>query len=236
MTSNVTTSTDVVSATHCVPPGTREYIDRTIQDLLASLPDPQQLSPVGRRGIIARYTAVLEGNFVYWMTSAYLSVKSWEAHQIIDDNLREEVRDNHPGMLRRFAMAAHAVPTDTDIMAVHGHVHEVRKFIGRLRSESILPMMAFFEGFIQRFMPYLADLAVRQGSSELEYTEVHGVVDVGHTEELYRALNAEVLLAHGPLDKMRMLEGVEILRKVLEVVIHHSNTEKLETVVASTNR
>jgi hypothetical protein len=225
MTSNVTTSVDGLAATHCIPPGTREYIDRTIHDLLASLPDPQQLSPVDRRGIIARYTAVLEGNFIYWMASAYLSVKSQEAHQIIDDNLREEVRDNHPGMLRRFAMAAHAVPTDTDIMAVHGHVHEVRKFVGRLSSESILPMMAFFEGFIQKFMPYLADLAIKQGSSELQYTDVHGVVDVGHTEELYRALNEEVCIAQGPLDKAKLLEGVEILRKVLETVIHHRPTE-----------
>jgi hypothetical protein len=231
MTSNVTTSTDVPTASRCIPPGMREYIERTISDLLTSLPDPQQLSPVDRRGIIARYTAVLEGNFVYWMSSAYLSVKSWEAHQIIDDNLREEVRDNHPGMLRRFAMAAHAVPTDTDILAVHDQVHEVRKFVGRLRSESILPMMAFFEGFIQKFMPYLTNLAIRQGSSEVEYTDVHGVVDVGHTEELYRALNAEVLIAQSPLDKARMLEGVEILRKVLETVIHYRNAEKTKVAV-----
>jgi hypothetical protein len=219
MTTNVTISTDVVTATHCVPPGMREYIDRTIQELMASLPDPHGLSPVDRRGIIARYTAVLEGNFVYWMTAAYLSVKSPEAHQIIDDNLREEIRDNHPGMLRRFAMSAHAVPTDSDILAVHGHVHEVRKFVGRLSSESILPMMAFFEGFIQKFMPYLENLAVKQASSEIEYTEVHGVVDVGHTEELYRALNEEVRLVQGGLDQTKLLEGVEILRRVIEDVV-----------------
>ena len=228
MTSSVTTSVDGPASTQCIPPGTREYIDHTIDELLASLPNQERLSPVERRDIIARYTAVLEGNFVYWMTSAYLSVKTQEAHQIVDDNLREEVRDNHPGMLRRFAMAAHAVPTDTDIMAVHAHVHEVRKFVGRLSSEGILPMMAFFEGFIQKFMPYLADLAIKQGSSELEYTDVHCVVDVGHTEELYRALNAEAVLSQTPLDKTKLLEGVEILRKVIETVIHNRQPEKAE--------
>ena len=216
----------ITTAAQYIPVGTRKYIERTIQDLLASLPDSRTLSRADRRGIIARYTAVLEGNFVYWMTSAYLSVKTNKAHQIIDDNLREEVRDNHPGMLRRFAMAAHAVPTDTEILAVHSSVHEVRKFVGRLRSESILPMMAFFEGFIQKFMPYLADLAIQQGSSELEYTDVHGVVDVGHTEELYRALNAEIHLVRHPLDMAELLEGVEILRKVLETVIHHPSAKK----------
>src|SRR2546422_11592688 len=78
-------------------------IDRTIDDLMVSLPDTERLVPDQRRGIIARYTAVLEGNFIYWMTAAYLAVASDEAHAIIEDNLREEVRDNHPGMLRRFA-------------------------------------------------------------------------------------------------------------------------------------
>jgi hypothetical protein len=53
----------------------------------------------------------------------------------------------------------------------------VRLFIGRLSPVPIVVTMAFFEGFIQRFMPYLADLARRQGSSELEYRDVHGVCD-----------------------------------------------------------
>src|ERR1700746_1601269 len=82
-------NSDVTTVTECIPVGTREYIERTIEDLLASLPDSRLLSRADRRGIIARYTAVLEGNFVYWMTSAYLSVKTNEAHQIVDDNLRE---------------------------------------------------------------------------------------------------------------------------------------------------
>jgi len=95
------------------------HIDRAIEDLLASLPDPGQLSAEERRGILARYTAVLEGNFIYWMTGAYISVGSDEARAKIMDNLREEVRDCHPGMMRRFALAAHAAPTDADAQAVY---------------------------------------------------------------------------------------------------------------------
>ena len=88
------------------------HIERSIDDLLASLPSPDDLSAEERRGVIARYTAVLEGNFIYWMTGAYLSVGSDEARAKIIDNLREEVRDCHPGMMRRFAIAAQATPTD----------------------------------------------------------------------------------------------------------------------------
>src|SRR5438128_7779673 len=116
----------VVAATQARTVPLHDHIDGAIQDLLASCPDPARLAADERRGIIARYAAVLEGNFIYWMTAAYLSVESKEAHAIIQDNLLEEVRDNHPGMLRRFALAADAVPTDSDALAVYRNLESVR--------------------------------------------------------------------------------------------------------------
>src|SRR2546428_13146046 len=88
----------------------QEHIERAIQDVLASLPDPDRLSADERRGIIARYAAVLEGDFIYWMTAAHLSVESKEAHAIIQDNPLEEGRDHHPGMLRRCCPPARGAP------------------------------------------------------------------------------------------------------------------------------
>jgi hypothetical protein len=193
-------------------------IDRTIEGLLASLPNPGQLSAEERRGIIARYAAVLEGNFIYWMTGAYLSVGSDDARAKISDNLREEVRDCHPEMMRRFAIAAHAMPTDTDAQAVYRNLMNVRLFIGRLSAVPIVVTMAFFEGFIQRFMPYLAELAERQGSAEMEYTDVHGVCDISHTQELFRALDAEMALTH-PMPEKEMFEGVELLQRLIENIV-----------------
>jgi len=199
----------------------QEHIDRASQELLVSFPDSQQLSADERRGIIARYTAVLEGNFIYWMTAAYLAVASDEAHAIIRDNLHEEVRDNHPGMLRRFAIAAHAVPTDADALAVHRNLQNVRLFVAQLSGVKILLMMAFFEGFITRFMPYLAELARCQGSAEREYTDVHGVCDVVHTQELFRALEAEMMPTDDPLPPaMQLLEGVELLRVLIRNIVY----------------
>jgi hypothetical protein len=196
------------------------HVDRAIDDLLESLPNPEHLAPDERRGIIARYAAVLEGNFIYWMTGTHLAVASEAAHAIVEDNLREEVRDNHPGMLRRFAMAARAVPTDADALAVHRHLQDVRQFVARLSGMKSLLMMAFFEGFITRFMPYLADLARQQGSTEQEYTDVHGVVDIEHTEGLFRALEAETALALDLPGAADLLDGVEVLRALIERIIH----------------
>jgi hypothetical protein len=198
----------------------QEHVDRAIDGLLASLPDPAHLSSDERRGIIARYTAVLEGNFIYWMTATYLAVASDDAHAIIEANLREEVRDNHPGMLRRFALAAHAVPMGADALAVNRKLQDVRGFVARLSAVNLVLMMAFFEGFITRFMPYLAELARRQGSREQEYTDVHGVVDVTHTRELFQALQAEMALAAAPRPgTTNLLDGVAVLRALIERII-----------------
>src|SRR5215813_7231482 len=197
------------------------HIDRAIDDILASLPNPGQLSPDERRGIIARYTAVLEGNFIYWMSAGHLSVVSEEAKSVIQDNLLEEVRDSHPEMLRKFAMCACAVPTDSDALAVYGNLRNVRLFVGRLQGVKILLMMAFFEGFIVRFMPYLAELAKKRGSAEREYTDVHGTCDIVHTQELFRALEAEMTLMHDRLPPAtELIEGVRILRRLIENIIH----------------
>jgi hypothetical protein len=54
----------------------KDTVTGMINGLITSLPDPNQLSSAERRGIIARYSAVLEGNFIYWMTATLLSVQT----------------------------------------------------------------------------------------------------------------------------------------------------------------
>jgi hypothetical protein len=201
----------------------QQQVNGSIGDLLATLPDPKKLTADQRRGIIARYTAVLEGNFIYWMTGAYLSVKSEEARAEITENLLEEVRDSHPAMMRRFALAAHAVPTDSDALAVYRELTNVRLFVGRLSAVRILIMMAFFEGFIQKFMSYLAGLAVDQGSSEMEYTDVHGVCDIAHTQGLFHALDAEIAL-NPPETGADLYEGLDLLSGLIRTIVHPATT------------
>src|SRR5271154_3374815 len=184
------TSSGVLTSSQARADSIKACFDSITDHLLGSLPAAEELSASERRGIIARYIAVLEGNFIYWMTGAYLAAKSEEARATILENLHEEIRDCHPGMMRKFAMAAHAQPNTADAMAVYPNLSNVRLFIGKLSPAPIVAMMAFFEGFIQRFMPYLAELAQRQGSEEQEYTDVHGVCDIAHSQGLFRGLEA----------------------------------------------
>src|SRR5271154_6219300 len=110
----------------------QDRVNKTTDEFLTALPSAAQLTSAERRAIVARYTAVLEGNFIYWMTGAYLSAKTEEARCIILDNLREEIGDCHPGMMRRFALAAQAAPNDADAAVVYQDLSAVRLFVGRM--------------------------------------------------------------------------------------------------------
>jgi len=193
-------------------------IEAMINELSASLPDIKELTNKERRGIIARYTAVLEANFIYWMTATLISVQSEGARPHILENLHEEVSEAHPVMLRRFAIAAHAFPTDTDALAVDEDLTKVRQFLGRLSAVQSLATMAFFEGFIQKFMSYFADLATAQGSTDMEYTDVHGVCDIAHTQGLFDALSEEIEV--NPLAPgLDIMEGVYLLRTLIQTIV-----------------
>jgi hypothetical protein len=195
-----------------------QQINANIDEFIASLPAPNSLTSAERRGIIARYTAVLEGNFIYWMTATLIAVKSEDAKPILLENLHEEIRDAHPAMMRNFALGAHAFPTDSDALAVHENVTKVRRFLGRLSAVQSLATMAFFEGLIQKFMSYLADLATAEGSSDMEYTDVHGVCDIAHTEGLVQSLALE--MAVNPLQPGQdVFEGVNLLRSLMDNIV-----------------
>jgi hypothetical protein len=195
-----------------------QQINANIDEFMASLPAPSGLSSAERRGIIARYTAVLEGNFVYWMTATLIAVKSEDAKPILLENLHEEIRDAHPAMMRSFAMAANAFPSSTDAMAVHENLTKMRRFLGRLSAVQSLATMAFFEGLIQKFMAYLADLAVAEGSSDMEYTDVHGVCDIAHTAGLIQSLSLEMSV--NPLEPGQdLFEGVNLLRTLMDNIV-----------------
>ncbi len=198
----------------------QKTITQTINDLIGKLPDPQLLTISERLWIIARYSSVLEGNFIYWMTATLIATKSEAARPIILDNLYEETRDAHPHMMRKFAIAAHAFPTDYDALAVHVDLTSMRLFLGRLSGVQSLLTMAFFEGFIQKFMPFLASLAAAEGSMEMEYTDVHGVCDIAHTEGLYRALENEMSV--NPLgNDANIFEGANCLRTLIDRIVYY---------------
>jgi hypothetical protein len=52
----------------------------------------------------------------------------------------------------------------------------------------------------------------------MEYTDVHGICDITHTQELFRALEAELAL-QPPGPEMDLFEGVELLRALIQNIV-----------------
>jgi hypothetical protein len=200
----------------------RAAVETKIDEFIQSLPQQEDLTDEQKRGIIARYSTVLEGNFIYWMTATLLAVKTEKAKPILLDNLYEEVRDAHPAMLRNFYIAADAFPTENDARIVTKELTEMRRFMGKLSGVQSLAAMAFFEGFIQKFMPYLAELAASRGSKEMEYTDVHGVCDIAHSEGLFEALFIEKE-AHPLAADVDLFEGMNLLDSLMRKIVFLEN-------------
>jgi hypothetical protein len=68
---------------------------------------------------------------------------------------------------------------------------------------------------------YLADLAAKQGSTEFEYTDVHGVCDIAHTEGLFRALAAEMAVNPPPAET-DLFEGMNLLNTLVRTMVEPS--------------
>ena len=67
-------------------------------------------------------------------------------------------------------------------------------------------------------MSYLAYLAAEQGSTEREYTDVHGVCDIEHTAGLFKVLAAEIALG-AARSGCGSLRGVTLLRTLIEQIL-----------------
>jgi len=106
-----------------------------------------------------------------------------------------------------------------DRSMVDRDLENVRMFVGKLSTLELVLMMAFFEGFICKFMAYLAELAAKSGSSEMVYTDVHGVCDIAHSQGLFSAFDAEVPMAKNAPPVEKLLGGVKLLRKLIETII-----------------
>jgi hypothetical protein len=55
----------------------------------------------------------------------------------------------------------------------------------------------------------------------MEYTDVHGVCDIAHTQGLFRALEEEMLL-NPPDPAANLLEGVDLLSTLIRTIVRYN--------------
>jgi hypothetical protein len=170
------------------------------KEVMKFLPDAEDISKEHARKIIQRYTAAIEGNFLTWMGAGTISARSVISKFAIDENLWVEIRDNHPGMLRRFSRSCKAEPNSDDFRYVEKEVNEVRKIIADLSGIKIITLMATLENTSAAFIPFLAQLGRKLGCEDFTYTDVHGKADIKHANQFLEALSDEQQLGYKNTD------------------------------------
>lgn len=151
--------------------------------------------PAKQRAVIARYAAAIAPNFTQWLATTASSVRSKKARDIIRKNLHDEITQDHPGMLKRFCDTANITISPQDVEArtedlyyISGDVFD-RGYATSVRKVAALAVM---ETASPLFIPTLEKYAKNLGSTDFQYTQVHGAADIEHATELIEALNHEI--------------------------------------------
>src|SRR3989344_8007789 len=152
-------------------------MDKAINEVRSFLPSHQKLSKEQAIKIIQRYTASIEGNFLSWMSGASISVRSVISRFAVDENLWVEIKDNHPGMLRKFAINCKAEPNSEDYRYSERETNSIRELVSELSGIKTISLMATLENTSSAFIPFLAELGKKLGCKDFTYTNVHGEAD-----------------------------------------------------------
>jgi hypothetical protein len=144
------------------------------------------------REIIARYTAAFEGNFVAWMAATTISTQTVQGRYAAEENIEVEMRDNHPGMLRKFAQFSNAEPSQKHYESIQKELNEIRKLVAELNGVKNIALMTYLENTSAAFIPYLAQLGKQLGCTDFTYTNVHGIADISHADQFLWALEHEM--------------------------------------------
>ncbi|QQR93058.1 MAG: hypothetical protein IPJ89_02340 [Candidatus Iainarchaeum archaeon] len=165
--------------------------ENNAKEIQSSLPALTTLSKEQAQTLIQRYVAAIEGNFVPWFCAVTIYARSPQAKYAAMENLDVEIRDDHQGMLRAFAIGAKAEPTHEHYQAVLPHVSKMRKIIAEGSGLKSITVSACLEYFSKEFVPYLAELAKKCDSTNFQYTDIHGEADAIHANQCLWAIEHE---------------------------------------------
>lgn len=142
-------------------------------------------------------------------TSSFLE-KYPEARRIVDDNMRDEVAQDHVGMAIRFAAAAGAFPDWRNEQHMEPICDRIRQLMSDPASAAKygIALLAMLENTSLVFIPDMEERAKRRGSKDLQFTQVHGMADEEHAKALCKAA-AEVFDEGEAGDEVKFANAVD---------------------------
>ena len=191
---------------------------RANEQLQSILPPSHLLSETECRRIIARYTAAIARKFQHWLGAALIASSSELGRSVTEASLRSEIQENHCHMLQRFAASAGAEPDFRDHRSVARAVKTIDTLVSKLSGVQCIALIALLEADIFVY-PYLASLATKVGSSDLEYTEVHLAEDPHHAAQFKEALLEEIKIDNSEVEQ-KIDSVVRVVTDLYQTIFH----------------
>lgn len=169
-----------------------EQLELAKQRIAQSLAPPTELADEQARSIIGTYRIAIEPNFIHWMYQAYQTTKSNKAKKVIAQNIRDEISQDHPKMLRDFAQQCGVNLTEDHYRRASQPTLEMWTLFAKKDGLMNLAVATTLENTSLVFIPYLDGLGKRLGCKDFTYTKVHGEADLEHARDLYEGLVEEM--------------------------------------------
>ncbi len=178
--------------------GVAQAIERLKQRITEFLPDVHAMDKAELELVFVVYADLIVPNFVPWMAKAWTMTRSPIARDACYDNLKCEVNDDHPLMLRKLVFGLSLGKINWAVLAAAMRLRDgqrvTRTITERLDHSSVygLMLMAALENASLVFIPWMKQAADRLEIENRQYLEVHGEADVDHATTFITATEAEM--------------------------------------------
>lgn len=190
----------------------RERVKEVLKPLEKVTPDEAEI-------ILGTYRVAIEPNFIPWMIRAYQTAQSPKAKQAILTNIRDEIEQDHPKMLRDFTESAGVYVAHIHYERASQPVNDMWKLYAQENGLRAVAIAATLENTSPIFIPYLRDLAHKRGGRDFTYTDFHGEADILHAQELSQGLVEEMGRADKNDPQYALVDTVAATTHFLERVL-----------------
>lgn len=177
-------------------------IDQMLEDLQTKVAQyvPESLHAGAVASRLITYRDVIAPNFVPWMAQVWVRCWSNIARVACQENLRCEVAEDHPGMLRRYATEVDSHRIRQQIQSLEcltskvglltPHINFITAVVQRSAIDGLLVMAGLEKASIV-FIPRMRKWGEDLGFRDFEYVDKHGIADIEHANDLRNAVEAE---------------------------------------------
>jgi hypothetical protein len=171
---------------------------KLIQYLVATANDIIAASTIDDKTVLGRYGAYGIDSFTNMMGWSLANARSELTRYTIQENLRCEKEQDHPGLLYDLLRQANAAPTAADIAYMEPIMKQIRDYQRQTKIMGLFGTLHFtmIENTSLAFVPDIGERAKRLGATDFLYINIHGDADAAHASAFINASMAEANMGY----------------------------------------